>query len=102
MGVEGAAWATIISQFVTFLMNLLYLKKLKNITLNHEARKYSFSVSKRVMMLGISSFIIFKTAPKTIDNMEYLGLPSALIIELSVIPNIIKGRPKICLAIMAL
>lgn len=57
MGVEGAAWATIISQFVTFLMNLLYLKKLKNITLNHKARKYSFSVSKRVMMLGISSFI---------------------------------------------
>ena len=31
MGVEGAALATILSQFVTFLLNVLYIKKFKTI-----------------------------------------------------------------------
>ena len=34
MGVEGAAIATIFSQFITFLLNVLYLRRLKTITLN--------------------------------------------------------------------
>lgn len=57
MGVEGAALATIISQFVTFILNVIYIKKFKSITINKDALKVKFSVIKRVAMLGISSFI---------------------------------------------
>lgn len=57
MGVEGAAIATIISQFVTFLMNILYVKKFKTIRLEKKDFKIRFNISKKVMALGISSFI---------------------------------------------
>ena len=57
MGVEGAAIATVISQFVTFILNILYIKKFKSITFNKDAIKLEFNVSKKVALLGISSFI---------------------------------------------
>ena len=57
MGVEGAAIATIFSQFVTFILNVFYMRKLKTIKLNKEALKLKFSVVRRVVALGISSFI---------------------------------------------
>lgn len=57
MGIEGAALATIISQFVTFLLNILYVRRFKTITLNKDKLKLKFSVSKKVTMLGVSSFI---------------------------------------------
>lgn len=57
MGVEGAAIATIISQFITFILNAIYIKKFKSITLDKEKLKIKFNTIKRVIMLGISSFI---------------------------------------------
>ena len=57
MGVEGAAIATSISQFVTFLMNILYIKKFKSITVMKNDFKLKGSLVKKVSMLGISSFI---------------------------------------------
>ena len=57
MGVEGAAIATIFSQFVTFILNVFYMRKLKTISLNKETLKLKFSVVRRVAALGISSFI---------------------------------------------
>ncbi len=57
MGVEGAAIATVISQGVTFLMNILYIKKFKSITLNKEQFKLKLGVARKVTTLGISSFI---------------------------------------------
>ena len=57
MGVTGAALATIISQFVTFIMNILYIRKFKSIKLTKESFKFEFSIAKTVAMLGISSFI---------------------------------------------
>ncbi len=57
MGVKGAALATIISQFVTFLMNALYIRKFKSIEIGKEEFKPSFKLMKTVAMLGISSFI---------------------------------------------
>ena len=57
MGVEGAAIATVISQFVSFAINSIYIKKFKSITINKEALKLKFSVGKKVILLGISSFI---------------------------------------------
>lgn len=57
MGVEGAAIATIFSQFVTFAFNAWYLKKFKSITINKQSFKFRGSVGKKVSALGISSFI---------------------------------------------
>ena len=57
MGVEGAAIATILSQFITFILNVLYIKKFKSITLNKESFKIKLNVARKVVTLGISSFI---------------------------------------------
>ncbi len=57
MGIEGAAIATIFSQFVTFALNVTYIKKFKSISLNKEMFKPKLNIAKRVTTLGISSFI---------------------------------------------
>ena len=57
MGVQGAAIATVISQLVTFVMNVMYIRKFKSIKLQKEDFKLQFSIAKKVMLLGISSFI---------------------------------------------
>lgn len=57
MGVKGAAIATIISQFVTFVMNIAYLRKIKSVELNRNTYKIDIHISKKVLGLGISSFI---------------------------------------------
>ena len=57
MGVEGAAIATVISQFLTFILNVLYIRKFKSIKLNKDNFKLKWSVGKKVAVLGISSFI---------------------------------------------
>ena len=57
MGVEGAAIATVISQIVTFLMNVIYIKKFKSVKIKKQDFKLKFSLVKTVSMLGISSFI---------------------------------------------
>ena len=57
MGVEGAAIATVLSQIVTFVINVIYLRKFKSINLDRRKFKISFSTAKKVSMLGISSFI---------------------------------------------
>lgn len=57
MGVKGAAIATIISQFVTFVMNIAYLRKIKSVELNRNTYKIDINISKKVLGLGISSFI---------------------------------------------
>lgn len=56
-GVQGAAIATVISQFVTFVLNILYLKRFKSIKLSRDCFKLHSSVCKRISLLGISSFI---------------------------------------------
>lgn len=57
MGVRGAAIATVISQFVTFILNILYLKKFKSVKLSKRKFKFDKSVALKVSTLGISSFI---------------------------------------------
>ena len=57
MGVEGAAIATVISQIVTFLMNIFYIKKFKSVKIGKEELKPQFLVVRKVSALGISSFI---------------------------------------------
>ena len=57
MGVEGAAIATVIAQVVTFVLNLIYIKKFKSISITREALKLNSKTVGRVASLGISSFI---------------------------------------------
>lgn len=56
-GVTGAAIATIVGQFVTFLMNALYIRKFKTVTISKETFKFDFKTARTVSMLGVSSFI---------------------------------------------
>lgn len=57
MGIKGAAIATVISQIITFAINILYLKRFKTIEMTKESFKISLKLIKNVAMLGISSFI---------------------------------------------
>ncbi len=57
MGVGGAAIATIFSQFITFVLNIAYVRKFKSIEMTKETFKLKLSVGKKVSALGISSFI---------------------------------------------
>jgi putative MATE family efflux protein len=56
-GVAGAATATVISQFVTFVINFAYIRKFKSINLSFKEFKFQFGMLKKVLLLGISSFI---------------------------------------------
>ena len=56
-GVKGAAIATIISQIVSFLINICYIKKFKTIKIVKKNFKLKFGVIAKVLALGISSFI---------------------------------------------
>lgn len=56
-GVEGAALATIISQFVTFILNTIYIKKFKSVKLTKKIFKFDYKVGFKVLSLGVSSFI---------------------------------------------
>lgn len=56
-GVEGAAIATVISQILTFLLNIIYIKRFKTITISRECFKLKANVCKKIASLGISSFI---------------------------------------------
>ena len=57
MGVAGAAIATVVSQFLTFIINILYLKKFKSISIDKSLFKIKFNIVRKVSALGISSFI---------------------------------------------
>ncbi len=56
-GVEGAAVATLISQILTFVLNVAYIKRFKSIKLDKDSIKLRPNVCKKVTALGISSFI---------------------------------------------
>ena len=56
MGVKGGAFATIIGQFVSFLIAIIYLKKLKSVKLVKEDFYMTKNVFK-ILSLGLSSFI---------------------------------------------
>ena len=56
-GIVGAAIATVIGQFVTFVLNAYYIKKFKTIKLTKESFKFDFKLTKAISKLGASSFI---------------------------------------------
>jgi len=56
-GIAGAAIATIIGQFVTFIMNVFYIRQFKTVKITKESLKFEFKMARTVAKLGISSFI---------------------------------------------
>ena len=60
MGVKGGAIATVIGQIVSFVMAILYLKKVKSVKLEKESFKIDKSIT-RTLGLGLSSFITQST-----------------------------------------
>ena len=56
MGVKGGAIATVIGQIVSFLMAIMYLKKVKSVKLEKDSFKLDNSIF-RTLGLGLSSFI---------------------------------------------
>lgn len=60
MGVKGGAIATVIGQIVSFIMAILYLKKVKSVKLEKESFKVDKSIT-RTLGLGLSSFITQST-----------------------------------------
>lgn len=57
MGVKGAAIATVISQFLTFILNFIYIRKFETITISKDNLKIDFAIMRKIFMLGVSSFI---------------------------------------------
>ena len=57
MGIQGAALATILSQFITFGLNVAYIKRFKTIKLTKETFRPDFKIASTVAKFGISSFI---------------------------------------------
>lgn len=56
MGVKGGAIATVIGQIVSFIMAILYLRRVKSVKLEKESFKVDKSIT-RTLGLGLSSFI---------------------------------------------
>lgn len=57
LGVKGAAIATVISQVLTFAINILYIRKFKSIDIKRKSFGLSKDTCKMVLKLGVSSFI---------------------------------------------
>lgn len=57
MGIKGAAIATIIGQIASAILCAIYFRKPKLIKLNKESFKIELNVLKKLLKLGISSFI---------------------------------------------
>ena len=57
LGMAGAAIATIFSQFITALLNVLYIKKFKNLKITKDTLKIDKKLAINVAKYGVSSFI---------------------------------------------
>lgn len=57
MGVEGAAWATIIGQIASFILSVVYFFRSKTFKLSLESFKMDMKIFSNVIKLGVSTFI---------------------------------------------
>ncbi len=55
MGMSGAAWATVISQFTSFFVTIYYLKSFKSLTLDSDCFKPGIKRTLHTMSLGLSN-----------------------------------------------
>ena len=57
LGIRGAAWATILGQFVSFVICLAYLRRSRNFRVTAASLRPDAGVLRRVTALGASSFL---------------------------------------------
>lgn len=57
LGISGAAWATVISQFITMLILVAYYRNFKSFEIKLSDFKFEFNILKSIIGLGIASFI---------------------------------------------
>lgn len=57
LGIQGAAWATILGQFVSFCICAAYLTRSKTFRISWASFRPNFPLLKQVMTLGASSFL---------------------------------------------
>ena len=57
LGIQGAAWATILGQFVSFCICAAYLTRSKTFRISWASFRPDFGLLKQVMTLGASSFL---------------------------------------------
>ncbi|MDO4622401.1 MAG: MATE family efflux transporter [Eubacteriales bacterium] len=55
MGVSGAAWATILGQFLTMVLNLVYFRRLKTMQFEVKNMRLDSRTVKSILTLGLSS-----------------------------------------------
>lgn len=56
-GVQGAAWATIIGQIVTLVLNAVYVPRFREFKVERSDLRVRWTYLRRILALGISSFI---------------------------------------------
>lgn len=57
LGIEGAAWATIIGQVVSLIVSIIYFTKTKTFKLKLDSFKVDFKLFSNIIKLGVSTFI---------------------------------------------
>lgn len=57
MGIKGAAYATILGQFISFLICVAYLARSKTFRISGSSFKPDFAIFKHIVALGMSSFL---------------------------------------------
>ena len=75
MGVEGAAIATISSQFISFVFSLIFVKKLQRKNNFSLIPRLDFNISRNILAIGFSSFIIEFSDAILISVLNHLLLP---------------------------
>ncbi len=102
LSVKGAAIATIIGQFLTFILSILYFRKSISFKITKESIKLDKNICKKSLLLGLSSFItqiaivIIMTVANNLVNkygyttMSSLQTPYGVITPLAVIGIVMK------------
>ena len=75
MGIKGAAIATISSQFISFVFSLIFVKKLQRKNNFSLIPRLDFNISRNILAIGFSSFIIEFSDAILISVLNHLLLP---------------------------
>ncbi|MBD5398975.1 MATE family efflux transporter [bacterium] len=80
LGISGAAWATIIGEFVSFIITIAYIPHFKCIDFKLRLLKFKPSIAKKIIIFGISNFIIQSAITFVViaynNSLKYYGAKS--------------------------
>ena len=74
LGIQGAAYATIIGQFVSFVICVLYLVRSKTFKIKWKSFVPDFKILPKIMALGVSSFLtqLCIVATTIVNNIQFV------------------------------